>query len=209
MTTLLYLSPVVVLAVLVWNYRRQAAAREAASAERMKALLDRTTGGAPVNPAVVQLQTPATAAPAPLQSAVKPKPQVVSGFALRAQLMPADDMQIFHLLQSTLPQHEVFPRVSLTAFIQLAENLTGFAREAQERRLADAAVDFLICDKTLKPVAAVHCETGNGSAGRVDKAADMAAFTAACVASVGMRWVEISPGAPPAPDAIRALVLGA
>ena len=39
LTWLLLLLPVLVIAAVVWNYRRQAAARDAASAERMKAFL--------------------------------------------------------------------------------------------------------------------------------------------------------------------------
>ena len=209
MNTLLSLLPVVVVVmvvVLVWNYRRQAAAREAASAERMKALLGKSAGDAPVNPAEVQLKSAGarSVSPASPQAVVKPRPQVVSGFVARVQLMPAAYVPVYRLLQSALPQHEVYPCVSLKAFIQIAENSTGFAREAQERRLADAAVDFLICDKTFKPLAAIHC-----AAGTVGKAAEMAAFTAACVASAGIRWLELSPAAPPEPDAIRAQVLGA
>ncbi len=209
MNMLLYLLPVVVVVmvvVLVWNYRRQAAAREAASAERMKALLGKGAGDAVVSPVDIQLKTVGArnVSRAPLQSVVKSKPQVVSGFVARAQLIPAEYVPIYRLLQSALPQHEIYPCASLKVFVQIAENLTGFAREAQERRLADAAVDFLICDKTFKPLAAIHC-----GAGRAGKAAEMAAFAAACVASVGMRWLELSPEAPPAPDALRAQVLGA
>lgn len=209
MNTLLSLLPVivvVVVAVLVWNYRRQAAAREAASAERMKALLGKGAGDAPVNLADVQLKTAGarSASTTPQQAVVKPKPQIVSGYVARAQLLPAQYVSLYRLLQSALPQHEVYPSVSLKAFVQIAENSTGFAREAQERRLTDTEVDFLICDKAFKPLAAIHC-----AANRVGKAAEMAAFTAACVVSVGMRWVELSPEAPPAPDAIRAQVLGA
>jgi Protein of unknown function (DUF2726) len=94
-------------------------------------------------------------------------------------------------------------RVSLIAFIQPAENLAGFAREAQERRLADAVVDFLVCDKSMKAVAAVQCGAPSG------KAAQHSAFAAACVVSTGMRWVELPPNALPSREAVRATLLGA
>ena len=111
-------------------------------------------------------------------------------------------MAFFQTLKGALPEHEVFPRVSLSAFIQPAENLTGFAREAQQRRLADAVVDFLVCDKSMTTVAAVQCVV------RTAKAAETVSFAAACVASTGVRWVEISPAALPAREEIKQRVLG-
>lgn len=55
----------------------------------------------------------------------------------------------------------------------------------------------------MKPLSAVQ-----GYA-RIGKAAETAAFAAACVASTGLRWMEISPTAPPMPEDLRTLVLGA
>ena len=92
--------------------------------------------------------------------------------------------------------------VAIAAFIQPAEHLTGFALEAQQRRVAGVVVDFLVCEKSMKPLSAVQ-----GYA-RIGKAAETAAFAAACVASTGLRWMEISPTAPPMPEDLRTLVLG-
>jgi len=189
-----------VIAGFVWNYRRQAAAREAASAERMKAFLEQSRGNN------------ATAAPAAPPDSVKDPvakpaerhlkaPPNVTGYALRAPLLNSPQRTLFHLLRVGLPEHEVFACVSLAAFIQ-PDNLTGFAREAQERRLADAVVDFVVCDKSMKAVVAVQCGARSG------KAAENAAFAAACIASTGLRWVEISPDVLPQRDEIRQRVLG-
>ena len=119
------------------------------------------------------------------------------------RLLDVEQTALYHLLKSALPEHAVFARVSLAAFIQPAENLSGFAREVQERRLNDVAVDFLVCDKSLKAVAAVQCGARSG------KAADTLAFAAACVLSIGVRWVEMAPPALPRADEIRQRVVGA
>ena len=186
---------IVVIAVLVWNYRRQTAAREAASAERMKAFLEQARAA------------PGRAADAPV-AAVEPVTRSVrqpdiEGFTARTPLLNTEHLAFFHLLKSALPEHEIFARVSLAAFVRPAENLTGFAREAQERRLADATTDFLVCDQAAQPVAAVQ----NGV--RSGKAAQTAAFAAACVVSTGVRWVEISPQVAVQREEIRRQVLGA
>lgn len=194
---------VVVIAVFIWNYRRQAAAREAASAERMKAFLDAARATTPQGETPAAQRTPAAQPAAQSTPAARPRPEV-SGLSARAQFMSTEQAAFHALLKSALPEHEVFARVSLAAFIQPADNLTGFAREAQERRLADTVVDFLVCDKSLKSVAAVHC----GSRGASSKGADTAAFASACVESTGLRWVEVEPQPLPGRADLRRRVLG-
>ena len=211
-TVLLLLVPLVVIGVLVWSYRRKVAAREAASAERMRALLGNSRVDTKTPPAG---SAPVTATAKPSAATAKPfadmprlpaanpatvvplKPASVTGFSVRAQYVRAEYVPVYRLLQSVLPQHEVFPQVMLAAFIQPSPGLTGFALEAQERRLAGIEVDFLVCDSALKPVAAVHCGTP-----------EAVPFAAACVAAAGMRWVAIVPDTLPAPGDLRARVLG-
>ncbi len=188
---------VVVIAVFIWNYRRQAAAREAASAERMKAFLEQARANAP------SAANAPVNAPAPAARGASPQLPLAAGFTVRASLLSTEQRALHGLLKDGLPDHEIFACVSLAAFIQPAENLAGFAREAQERRLADAVVDFLVCGKSMRAVAAVQCGVRSG------KAAESAAFAAACVVSTGMRWVEIKPDALPAREAVRATILGA
>lgn len=205
-TTLLLIVPPVIIAILVWNFRRQAAAREAASAERMKAIFGETgvpaKGSSPQPTQLRKVEEAPAAAPAALAApaAVAAKQQTVTGFTARSQVVDAAKLPVYQWLQTVLPQHTVLPCMSLAAFIQPAENLIGFAREAQIRRLTDATVDFLICSNTLKPLVGVQCGTRNG------KAAETAAFAAACVLSTGVRWLEITPEALPSPESVRALV---
>jgi Protein of unknown function (DUF2726) len=201
---------VVVIAVFVWNYRRQAAAREAASAERMKAFLEQARATAKMNPnsvstgyATSPTATPA-AAPVPAVKAPLPVSGVsgVNGYAVRTSLLTREQAVLYQLMKMGLPDYHVFACVNLGAFIQSTEALSGFAREAQARRLADAMVDFLVCDKSLKAVVAVQCGAPSG------KAAETAAFAASCVASTGVRWVEVSPAALPRRETIREVILG-
>ncbi len=188
----------------IWNYRRQAAAREAASAERMKAFLEqaraeaaaRQPGASSAAPAAPAVVTPARAAPAPAAARM-------TGFVLRAPLLQARQGAWFDALKSALPDHVVLACVSLAAFIRPADTIVGFAREAQERRLADAVLDFVVCDRLLHPLAAVQCVARSG------KAADAAAFAAACVVSNGLRWVDVSAQTLLDAAEIRQRVLGA
>lgn len=195
---LVLLIVIVAIGVLIWNIRRLTAAREATSAERMKAFLEQARTAAAVNPTATAAPAAVTS-PTPLREA---QPQALSGYTARVPLLSADQAALYALLKNGLPQHEIFIRMSLAAFMQPAGNLAGFAREVQERRLADAVVDFVVCDQSMQPVAAVQCDV------RAGKAAEAAAFAAACVAATGMRWVEISPQALPRLDEIKQRVLG-
>ena len=99
----------VVIAVFVWNFRRHAAAREAASAARMKAFLEEARAKAGRSAA----DTPA-AAPASAPAAITPQPQT-SAFTARTQLLSPDHSLLYRLLKSGLPDHDIFARVSLAA----------------------------------------------------------------------------------------------
>lgn len=188
----------------IWNYRRQAAAREAASAERMKAILEQARAqaaphqpGAPSAPATLPAGTPAARA-APRAAA-----PLMTGFVLRAPLLQAQQGACFDLLKSALPDHVILACVSLAALIRPADTIVGFAREAQERKLADAVLDFVVCDRLLNPLAAVQCAARSG------KAADAAAFAAACMVSNGLRWVDLSAQTRLDATELRQRVLGA
>lgn len=196
LTVLVLVLGVAAVAAFVWNYRRQAAAREAASAERMNAFLQQARAEA-----AARSGGTAAAPPAPAAEPVR-QAQPLPGLGLQPALLNAEQQALYRLLRDALPDHLVFACVSLAAFIQPADNVVGFAREAQDRRLADALADFVVCDASTKALAAVQCGARSG------KAAEKAAFAAACAAATGVRWVEISPQALPRPDEIRARLLG-
>ena len=193
----------VIIAVFVWSYRRQTAAREAASAERTKAFVAQARAAAASEKPAATTKTAASSVTSVTAQGAKSSLPLVSGFKVRTQWLSTEQRAMHTLLKSGLPGCEIFAQVSLATIIQPAENLTGFAREAQERRLTDAVVDFLVCDGSMKAVAAVQCGLRSG------KAAETTAFAAACVLSTGIRWVEIVPPALPRVDEVKQQVLGA
>ena len=94
--------------------------------------------------------------------------------------------------------------MSLAAFVSPPAHMTGFALEAEQRRLTDATVDFLVCDAQLKPLAVVQCKSATPA-----PVSASIAFAAACAVSTGIRWIVLAPDALPPPDEIRQRVLGA
>ena len=199
LTWLLLLTPVIALAVIVWTYRRKMAAREAASSERLKEILSKVPAdGAANDPRPAPFSA---AAPASTSRASTPSRPPLD-FALRERVLTPPQSVLYYLLKSNLPDHEVFAQVSVAAFIDVPAAVSGFEREARQRRLAAAVADFVVCDKSFKVVAAVQCGAREGNA------ADVAAFARACCESVSLRWVEVMPDALPKREAIRSIVLG-
>ena len=196
-TALLLLLPVVVIVVFVWAYRRQAAARGAASAERMKAFLESHSATAK-HPTGAPAATPDAAR---AESSARSAPLVRAAPKAHAPLMNPQLIAFYRGLKTALPEHEVFPRVSLSTFLQPAGNLSGLAQEAQMRRFAQTTIDFLICDRTMQPVAAI-CHESLGLAATVT-------FARECVEGDGLRFVTLIDTAVPAPELLRTRVLGA
>lgn len=198
LTWLLWLSPVVFIAVIVWNYRRQAAAREAASNERLKALLGKVAApdAADVAPAVI------ASTPAPVVTAGV-APQSALAFTARARLLPPPQTLLYYLLKSSLPIHEVLAMVSAASIIDLPAGVSGLEREARQRRLAAVMVDFVVCDKSFKAITVVHSGVHPG------QTAEALAYARAGCESAGLRWVEVAADAPPKRESLRELVLGA
>jgi len=73
----------------------------------------------------------------------------------------------------------------------------GFEREQRLRRLAQHELDFVICDKDLRVVAAIELNQENAAPERELKAG--------CLKSAGIRLIELDPRALPRRDEIRAL----
>lgn len=198
MTWLLLLLPVVAVALIVWNYQRKIAAREAAANERMKEIFtkpsDTSAPSVDAAPGVLTSAAPATAQP----STAPPAPKE---YTPRAGLLTPPQKVLYYLLKAQLTDHEVMMKASAASFIDIPARFGGFERETRERRLALAVVDFVVCDKTFTPVAVVHCLAADG----VDNM--HIAFARECCAAAQLRWVDITPNALPARDAIRAAVL--
>jgi hypothetical protein len=198
MAWLIVLIFVAVIVVFAWNFRRQTKAREEASAERMRAFLEQARGG------TVHAGREPAAPTMPAQAAAR-EPTRTADTILRAALLDTDLAAAYHQLTQALPDHLIFARVSLAAFVSPAANLSGMARDAVLRRLADSVVDFLVCDRVFKPVAVVQC------APQAVPPADAAAYARQCVSAAGVRWVVLPAQAQSqaAGDALRQQVLQA
>lgn len=199
-TFLLWLAPVVVIAVFVWNYRKQVAAREAASERRLKEFLTQPLAEHATAPAA-SIATPNAAPASPTR--VSASSPLAKEYAVREGLLTPPQKVLYYLLKTHLSDHEVLTKVGAAAFLDIPARFSGFERETRERRLALALADFVVCNKAFTPVAVVQCRAG--------ESADMAhlAFARECSAAAGLRWVEVVPDAMPRREEIRLRVLGA
>jgi hypothetical protein len=193
-----------VIAYFVWDFRRKTAAREAASKKRFEELLREQASGSPasaVPPAAVPVPRAAPAAPAPASvPAAAPVPATASA-AVRERFLGQHETLLYLLLKTGLPDHEIFANVSLASVTALPAG--GGEREQQLRRLAPYQLDFVVCDKSMRVVAAVDFETAGGA-----EAAGIQQFKADYLKRAGIRLVRVNPAAMPKRDQVRALVIG-
>ena len=180
---LFLLLPVVAVAWAVWAYRRQAAQKAAASHARMQELL------------VVGRRQPAPPDSAPVGS---PPSQGIAAYMGRERLLGQAETLLFYVLKTGLPDHEIFAGVGLSAVVDLVPGVQGAERETQLRRLAAHRIDFLVCDKSARIVAAVE----------FGPVAQDAQFRAQCLAAAGIRCVRIDPRAMPRHQDVHALIFG-
>lgn len=210
------LALVVAVAFVVYSiskYRKKTAAREAASQQRFSELLrDASASGrsvaaqaatpAPAS-AAPAAATAATAAPTPaLAPAPPPAPAPTStAAAARERFLGQHETLLYLLLKTGLPDHEIFANVSLASVMALPA--TGSEREQQLRRLAPYQLDFVVCDKSMRVVAAVDLET----AGAAD-AAGIQQFIADYLKRAGIKLVRVNPAAMPKREQVRGLIVG-
>jgi hypothetical protein len=174
---LFVLIPVGALAYVMWAHRKRATERDAASRERLAALMavQSAAPGASRKPHAV-------AAPA---AAMRPAPAPVS------PLLNPIEILVYYVLKAGLPDHEIFPRVGLAAVLG--------APRAQGHGFPHQIVDFVVCDKGMRVVAAIVLE-GPGRS----KAEDLAGS----LVPAGIRLVRLNAAAPPRREQVHALVYG-
>ena len=193
---LLLVVPIAVGAYLLWDHRRKAAARAAASAERLTAILGTTT----------QVPAPATR-PSPADNVLTPQPHgnapppASPVYAPRDRVLTPPETLLYYLLKTGLPEYHVFAHIALRTVLDAAPGLTGYARNEHTRRLGWHAVDFLVCDRNLRPVAVVELA-------RHDEPQETGAQRKSWIGSAGLRYLSFEPAALPRKEALRALVLG-
>ena len=184
----LVLAPVLAIGYIVWNYQRKTALRNAERADRLRALvgagrLDRVTELPQTRP------PPATAVPS-------------APFALRERVLTPPQTLLYYLLRTGLPEHVVFAQVPLASVLEPDARLAGFARDEQARKLLEYVLDFVIADKSLRPLSAVVLRDGTRRSTNAESVQPAGWLKAA-----GMKYVELDSAALPRKDAIRALVL--
>jgi len=190
---LLGLAPVVAVAYLVWAYRKKAAAKAAARSERVERLF----GALP--PRVATADSASNAGEvAALRSSAKPASGRAPSYARKERLLNPHQAQLFQLLKSALPDHEVLARVSLAAMIEVPPAGQGREREQRLRALAQHVVDCVVCTGDMQVIAAVDLEAGSSAESR---------FKSECLKAAGVRYVCVNPAALPGHGEVRTLLL--
>jgi len=189
-----------IIVFVVWNFRKQIAAREAASKARFERMLR-----APVQPAASAEPAPTAAAAfpsAPSVSLAAPVPAKAPAAApARERFLGQAETLLYYLLKTGLPGYEVFANVSLASVIGVAGS--GHEREQQLRRLAQYRLDFVVCDKAMRIIAAVDVDSAPAAMGAGEQQ-----FKVDCLKRAGLRLVRVNPTALPKREQIRALVGG-
>lgn len=188
---LFLLVPLGIGAYLVWDHRRKAVERASASAQRLNAILGATTHVP--EPLSTPPGAPAATASAPAAPAL--------AYAARERLLSPPQTLVYYLLRTGLPEHLVFAHVTLRAVLEAAAGLNAYARNEQMRRLSWHTLDFVVCDRNLRPIAVIEV-TPRG------EQHDSSAMRKSWLESAGIRYLELEQSALPRKEAMRALVLG-
>lgn len=193
--SLLVLAPVVAVAYVIWAYGRKFSEKEAASRERLALLLGDKRAG-PAATAGTAPARGATGVPAAAPAAAAPLP----AWTARERFLSQPETLLYYLLKSGLPDHEIFAHVSLAALVGMARRLDGYERDPQLQRLAQHEFSFVVCDKSMRVVAAVELNhAANGSAQDLK---------AECLNAAGIRLLRVDPAALPRREEVRTLVCG-
>lgn len=189
---LLLLAAAATVAYFIWDFRRKAAARKAAASKRFEEML---RAQAPGN---LRPETPLAAAPAGVSPASASAPAAAAAPPARERFLGQPETLLYYLLKTGLPDHEIFANVSLASVVGSPAGASG-----EQRRLAPYQLDFVVCDKNMRIVAAIDVE----SAGAADSVG-VQHFKADCLKQAGIRLVRISPAALPRREQIHSLVCG-
>jgi hypothetical protein len=212
---LLILIPLAAIAYLVWDHQRKRAERDAVSAGRLTELFGDVVPAAVqperahrsdfsplAPPAPADVDVPLTELPATRHATVEEAPHAAL-YAVRERVLTPPQTLVYLLLKTGLPDYVIFARVSLAAILEAGPGLSGFAREEQARRLCALSVDFLVADRSMRPIAAIALDSDEGgSVAQADRESARTRLSAA-----GVRYIELDPKALPRKDAMRTLVL--
>lgn len=184
---LLVLAPFAAIAFFWWNYRRKQAQREREAGERWQQILSETTAAAPT----VQTPAPAAAVAAPQ-------------YRGRDRILDPAETLLFFLLRTELPEFEILVRVGLDRLLQLPEGIGGAERERRLDALSRHVADFVVCDKSMRPLAAIDLLAAEAPP-VLTSAPD---FRVQCLAQSGIRHLQFVRTALPRRQDLRVRVLG-
>ena len=187
-TFLFFLTACLLIGILIWDYQRKSAIREAASRERFEQVFKEKLLTAPPEPARV---APATYTP-----------PIAIPRRVKERFLEPPETLIYYLLRAGIPDHAVFAKVPLASFVSASGAAAD--REYQTRQLSQHHVDFVVCDRNMRVVAGLELRHAAG----VAAAAGNSRFVAETLRAVGIRLVEIDGAALPRREEIRKLVLG-
>lgn len=201
---LLLLVPIAAIAYVLWDHQRKTAERNAAAEGRLQDLLAvakpvaRTAQDGGAKPAVM----PGASAP-PAAGGLVPAAHAAL-YAVRGRMLDPPQTLLYLLLKTALPDYTVLPRVSLAVVLEAGPGFTGLARDEQTRQLASLTVDFVIADRSMRPVVVIDLTPAENDAfAQADRHA-----TRSRIAAAGMRYLALDPKRLPRRDAVRAVVLG-
>lgn len=186
------------IAFVVWSTRKKIAEREAASKARFERVMKVPVPVPAVAPAEPLQPVATQASSAPSTSHAAPVP---AGAPAMERFLGKAETLLYYLLKSGLPEYEVFAKVSLASVIGAPGS--GHEREQQLRRLALYQIDFVICDKSMRVIAAVELDAAVTAVGAGDQQ-----FKADSLKRAGIRLVRVDAAAPPKREQLRALLGG-
>lgn len=185
------LVPVVAIVWIVRTYGRRTAEMETRSRERAAVLMAarQSRGVAPGSAVAVS-----TAIAGARHFASAPAAPVAS----RERFLTQPETLAYYLLKTGLPGYEIFPRIDIASVLAAPEAATGHSLD-QPRRAVRYDIDFVVCDKNMRVVAAVRLDgrpagtDGEWAEGRL--------------AAAGIRMVKLDPAALPRREQVGAFVL--
>jgi hypothetical protein len=138
-----------------------------------------------------KVEVPAAAPAGPPGPAAPPSLKPKEGF------LSGPNKLLYLVLRAALPDHQIFANVRLSDSVQLAgEPATPHARA----QLAQARIDFLVCNKALAIVAYIDISDGNRADDVLKRQIER------FLNSSGVRYLRVPPTAIPRPAELRALI---
>jgi len=190
---LLVMLPLAGIVYIVWNHRRKTEEREAARTERLRemlgtvhAMLDEGAGAGPVASVTHDSETP----------------QESTAYVRRERILDRPQTLLYYLLRTALPDYVLLAQIPLALAVDVKAKLSPYAREEAMRKVASHTIDFLVCDRSMVPLAAVQLVVATNA---VTTTADT---LQSYLSEVGIRYIELDGTALPRKDAIRSIILG-